>query len=76
MEASFLLKIPSEGEWQYEPNDNVKKANHSIAIPQVVGPLQQLEADRYVLDREIVISPGEIFSFGDLLQRIHRLHRG
>ena len=69
MEASCLLKIPSDAEWQYEPKYNPKGESLNRYFPSCWSLLQQLEADRYVLDREIVIS-AEIFSFGDLLRRI------
>jgi len=45
-------------------------------FPSCWSLLQQLGADRNVFDREIVISAGEIFSSGDLLELFHRLHRG
>lgn len=41
-------------------------------FPSCWSLLQQFGADRYVFDRETVISAGEIFSFGDLLELIHR----
>ncbi|MCE3242340.1 MAG: hypothetical protein K0Q83_2847 [Deltaproteobacteria bacterium] len=46
--------------------NTIQRANHSIAISELLVPCAR---------REIVISV-EIFSFGDLLQRIHRLKSG
>ena len=40
-------------------------------FPELLSPLRLLEANRYVIDGEIVVPAGEIFSFDDLLQRIH-----
>ena len=40
-------------------------------FPELVQALQQVTADCFVVDGEIVIPAGEIFSFDDLLQRIH-----
>ena len=40
-------------------------------FPEIVANLQALEADRFVLDGEIVIPVGKALSFDDLLQRIH-----
>ena len=63
MEASCLLKIPSDAEWQYEPKYNSQGESLQSLFPSCWSLLQQLDADRYVLDREIVISAGEISSF-------------
>lgn len=40
-------------------------------FPELVAALGALEADRFVLDGEIVVPAGETFSFDALLQRIH-----
>jgi len=40
-------------------------------FPELVAALGALEADRFVLDGEIVVPAGEAFSFDALLQRIH-----
>ena len=40
-------------------------------FPEVVESLLRLEAQRFVLDGELVIPIGRKFSFDDLLQRIH-----
>jgi ATP-dependent DNA ligase len=40
-------------------------------FPELVQALQQVSAERFVIDGEIVIPAGETFSFDDLLQRIH-----
>jgi hypothetical protein len=68
MEASCLLKIPSDAEWQYEPKYNPKGESLNRYF-RVVGPYYRSSKRIDMLDREIVIS-AEIFSFGDLLRRI------
>ena len=40
-------------------------------FPELVGAIQRIRAKRCVLDGEIVVRAGSIFSFDDLLQRIH-----
>jgi len=40
-------------------------------FPEVVSALSTLKADTFVLDGELVIRVGDVFSFDDLLQRIH-----
>ena len=40
-------------------------------FPEVVGYLLELEAPQFVIDGEIVVPVGGVFSFDDLLQRIH-----
>lgn len=40
-------------------------------FPELLRALQQVSAERFVIDGEIVIPVGETFSFDDLLQRIH-----
>jgi ATP-dependent DNA ligase len=40
-------------------------------FPELLQALQQVAADRFVIDGEIVIPAGETVSFDDLLQRIH-----
>ena len=60
-----VLKIPSGGDWQYELNGMafvvwfsktessrvaIQKGNHLIGISALLSSLQQLEANRVVLD--------------------------
>ncbi len=40
-------------------------------FPEVVARLRELDADRFVLDGELVVAAGDALSFDDLLQRIH-----
>lgn len=40
-------------------------------FPEVIESLQNLDAQRFVIDSEIVVPSGKEFSFDDLLQRIH-----
>src|SRR5665213_355607 len=40
-------------------------------FPELVAALGALKAKRFVLDGEIVVPRGRVFSFDDLLQRIH-----
>jgi ATP-dependent DNA ligase len=40
-------------------------------FPDLVTAVQQLAADKFVIDAEIVVPAGASFSFDDLLQRIH-----
>ncbi|WP_264075006.1 ATP-dependent DNA ligase [Rhodopseudomonas palustris] len=40
-------------------------------FPELVAAAQQLKAERFVLDGEIVVPQGQTFSFDALLQRIH-----
>jgi ATP-dependent DNA ligase len=40
-------------------------------FPELLSALHEVEAHRFVLDGEIVVPAGAIFSFDDLLQRIH-----
>jgi ATP-dependent DNA ligase len=40
-------------------------------FPDVVATLSDLKAKRFVLDGEIVVPDGRVFSFDNLLQRIH-----
>jgi ATP-dependent DNA ligase len=40
-------------------------------FPELLAAAQEVEANKYVIDGEIVVPAGEIFSFDDLLQRIH-----
>lgn len=49
------------------------KSGQSLSryFPEVVESLSKLNADKFVLDGELVIPVGSIFSFDDLLQRIH-----
>jgi hypothetical protein len=59
MEASCLLKIPSDAEWQYEPKYNPKGESLNRYF-RVVGPYYRSSKRIDMLDREIVIS-AEIF---------------
>ena len=69
MKASCLLKIPSDAEWQYEPKYNPPGESLNRYF-RVVVPLQQLVADRDVIDCEMVICSRRNLSFDGLLQRI------
>lgn len=40
-------------------------------FPEVVAATLALEADRFILDGELIIQRGKLLSFDDLLQRIH-----
>jgi ATP-dependent DNA ligase len=40
-------------------------------FPEVAAAVTSLKAKRFVLDGEIVVPRGQVFSFDDLLQRIH-----
>jgi ATP-dependent DNA ligase len=40
-------------------------------FPEVIEALQNIPADNFVIDSEIVVPSGREFSFDDLLQRIH-----
>src|SRR3982751_5525949 len=40
-------------------------------FPELVAALQALDADRFVLDGELVVPIGETLSFDELLMRIH-----
>jgi ATP-dependent DNA ligase len=40
-------------------------------FPEIVGRLRELEAERFVLDGELIVRAGDSLSFDDLLQRIH-----
>ena len=40
-------------------------------FPELIAALEQVKADRFVIDGEIVVPAGAAFSFDDLLQRIH-----
>src|SRR5512142_2483608 len=40
-------------------------------FPELVEALQNVDARQFVIDGEIVVPAGEVFSFDDLLQRIH-----
>jgi ATP-dependent DNA ligase len=40
-------------------------------FPEVIEALQNIPADNFVIDSEIVVPSGSEFSFDDLLQRIH-----
>jgi ATP-dependent DNA ligase len=40
-------------------------------FPELVAAVQELAAERFVIDGEIVVPAGDGFSFDDLLQRIH-----
>lgn len=49
------------------------KSGQSLSryFPEVVDSLSKLKSNKFVLDGELVIPVGNIFSFDDLLQRIH-----
>ena len=53
--------------------DLMSKAGKPLAryFPDLVATILQIDADRFVLDGEIVIPHGDSLSFDDLLQRIH-----
>jgi ATP-dependent DNA ligase len=40
-------------------------------FPEVVARLRELDAERFVLDGELIVPAGDSLSFDDLLQRIH-----
>jgi len=53
--------------------DLQSKSGQSLTryYPELVDALRALKAKRFVLDGEIVVPRGRVFSFDDLLQRIH-----
>ena len=63
---------PSDAEWRYEPKYNPPGESLNRYF-RVVGPYYGgSEPIDMCSTPEIVISAGEIFSFGDLLELIHR----
>src|SRR2546422_7014927 len=60
----------------FKDGDHVElqsKAGQSLSryFPELISALQEIKANKFVIDGEIVIPVGNSFSFDDLLQRIH-----
>jgi ATP-dependent DNA ligase len=49
------------------------KAGRSLSryFPEIVAAAQKIEQNTFVLDGELIVPKGAVFSFDDLLQRIH-----
>jgi len=88
MEAQLAGRLPTGGEWLYEPKwdgfrcivfrdgaevELQSKAGKPLGryFPELLERLTAIGAPKFVLDGEIVVPVKGIFSFDDLLQRIH-----